>query len=259
VRWSLTVTKAWPFRQGHARPTQHGVTDAWIKAPLVEEADQRLRGPAASGHLPSVTRDAASGTSRPGSAGVSVKIARVLSDLFVRRSVRPKAQTTEVRNDCVPTSLSSGPSATRSARKQCPECSPHRWTPELDQLLAWTVMCAKGERLSVGDLGKQGPTSAAQFTPECRLTAPGADRLTIFTCAARASVRGACDAGSSGKDGAHEGPFVAKHAATVVPDAVRLDEVGICAEQRAVLLVGGEAGEAEQREGPIAGALGGRK
>jgi hypothetical protein len=59
-----------------------------------------------------------------------------------------------------------------------------------------------------------------------------------------------------GKDRAHESPLVAKHAAAVVLDAVRLDEVGICAEPRAVLLVGGEAGETEQREGLIAGSLG---
>ena len=51
------------------------------------------------------------------------------------------------------------------------------------------------------------------------------------------------------QDWAHEGAFVAKHAAALVPDAVSFDEVRVYAKQRTVLLVGGEAGKAEQREG----------
>src|SRR5690242_11050653 len=58
------------------------------------------------------------------------------------------------------------------------------------------------------------------------------------------------------QQGPHEGPLVTEHAATVVPDAVRLDEVRVAAEQDTVLLIGGEAGEAEQRQGLIAGSLG---
>jgi len=48
------------------------------------------------------------------------------------------------------------------------------------------------------------------------------------------------------QDWAHEGAFVAKHAAALVPDAVSFDEVRVYAKQRTVLLVGGEAGKAEQ-------------
>ena len=51
-------------------------------------------------------------------------------------------------------------------------------------------------------------------------------------------------------------PLVTEHAAALVPDAVRLDEVRVAAEQGTVLLVGGETGEAEQRQGLIAGPLG---
>jgi len=58
------------------------------------------------------------------------------------------------------------------------------------------------------------------------------------------------------QQGPHEGPLVTEHAATVVPDTVRLDEVRVAAEQDTVLLIGGEAGEAEQRQGLIAGSLG---
>jgi len=42
----------------------------------------------------------------------------------------------------------------------------------------------------------------------------------------------------------------------LVPDAVGFDEVGIGAEPGAVLLVGGEAGEAEQGEGLVACTFG---
>ena len=45
----------------------------------------------------------------------------------------------------------------------------------------------------------------------------------------------------------------------LVLDAVGFDEVGIGAEQRAILLVGGQAGETEQREGLVAGPLGGQE
>ena len=45
-------------------------------------------------------------------------------------------------------------------------------------------------------------------------------------------------------------------AAALVPDAVRLDEVRVTAEQGTVLLVGGETGEAEQRQGLITCSLG---
>ena len=58
--------------------------------------------------------------------------------------------------------------------------------------------------------------------------------------------------GRLGQDWAHEGAFVAKHAAALVPDAVSFDEVRVYAKQRTVLLVGGEAGKAEQREGFVA-------
>src|SRR5438270_183895 len=56
----------------------------------------------------------------------------------------------------------------------------------------------------------------------------------------------------------HEGPLVMEHAAALVPDAVRLDEVRIGAEQGPVLLIGSETGEAEQRQGLIAGPFGGQ-
>ena len=59
-----------------------------------------------------------------------------------------------------------------------------------------------------------------------------------------------------GQQGPHEGPLVTEYAAALVPDAVRLDEVRVAAEQGTVLLVGGETGEAEQRQGLIAGSLG---
>jgi hypothetical protein len=59
-----------------------------------------------------------------------------------------------------------------------------------------------------------------------------------------------------GQQRAHEAPFVAEYAAALVPDAVGFDEVGVGAEQGTVLLVGGEAGEAEQGEGLVARALG---
>jgi hypothetical protein len=39
-----------------------------------------------------------------------------------------------------------------------------------------------------------------------------------------------------GKQRPHEGPFVSEHAAALVPDAVRLNEVRVGAEQGAVLL-----------------------
>ena len=42
-----------------------------------------------------------------------------------------------------------------------------------------------------------------------------------------------------GQQWPHEGPFVAEHAAAVVPDAVRFDEVRVGAEQGAVLLIEG--------------------
>ena len=45
----------------------------------------------------------------------------------------------------------------------------------------------------------------------------------------------------------HEGAFVPKHAAAVVPDAVRFDEVRVDAEQGTVLLICSQAGKAEQR------------
>jgi len=54
----------------------------------------------------------------------------------------------------------------------------------------------------------------------------------------------------------HKGPFVTEHAAALVPDAVRFDEVRVGAEQGTVLLVGSETGEAEQRQGLITGPLG---
>jgi hypothetical protein len=52
-----------------------------------------------------------------------------------------------------------------------------------------------------------------------------------------------------GQQRAHEGPFVPQHAAALVTDAIGVDEIGICAEQRPVLLAGGEAGRAEQGQG----------
>jgi hypothetical protein len=62
--------------------------------------------------------------------------------------------------------------------------------------------------------------------------------------------------GRLGQDRAHEGALVAQHAAALVPDAVGLDEVRIGAEPAAVLLVGGQAGKAEQGQGLVAGSLG---
>src|ERR1700683_4994069 len=62
--------------------------------------------------------------------------------------------------------------------------------------------------------------------------------------------------GSPGQQGPHEGPFVTEHTAAVVPDAVRLDELRIGTEQGTVLLIGAKTGEAEQRQGLVAGPLG---
>ena len=59
-----------------------------------------------------------------------------------------------------------------------------------------------------------------------------------------------------GQQRAHEGPFIPQHAAALVADAIGVDEIGIRAEQRPVLLLGGEAGKAEQGQGPVARALG---
>ncbi len=59
-----------------------------------------------------------------------------------------------------------------------------------------------------------------------------------------------------GQQGPHEGPLVTEYTAALVPDAVRFDEVRLGAEQGTVLLIGGETGEAEQRQGLIAGPLG---
>src|SRR5271165_3923066 len=59
-----------------------------------------------------------------------------------------------------------------------------------------------------------------------------------------------------GQQGPHEGPLVTEYTAAFVPDAVRFDEVRVGAEQGTVLLIGGETGEAEQRQGLIAGPLG---
>lgn len=63
----------------------------------------------------------------------------------------------------------------------------------------------------------------------------------------------------TGQQRAHEGPFVPEHASTLVPDAVGFGEVRICAEQGTVLLIGGEAGEAEQGQGFVARPLGGQE
>ena len=59
-----------------------------------------------------------------------------------------------------------------------------------------------------------------------------------------------------GKQRPHEGSFVTEHAAAVVPDAVRFDEVRVGAEQGTVSLIGSETGEAEQRQGLVAGPFG---
>src|SRR5487761_213134 len=54
----------------------------------------------------------------------------------------------------------------------------------------------------------------------------------------------------------HEGPLVAEHAAALIPDAIRFDEIRIGAEQCTVLLIGSQARETEQREGLVARSLG---
>ena len=50
-----------------------------------------------------------------------------------------------------------------------------------------------------------------------------------------------------GKQRPHEGSFVAEHAAALVPDAVRFDEIWVGTEQGTVVLIGGKAGEVDQR------------
>jgi hypothetical protein len=62
-----------------------------------------------------------------------------------------------------------------------------------------------------------------------------------------------------GKQRAHERPFVAEHAAALVPDPVGRHEVRMLPEQPAVLLIRGEAGEAEQGQRLVARALGGQE
>jgi hypothetical protein len=59
-----------------------------------------------------------------------------------------------------------------------------------------------------------------------------------------------------GEQWPHEGPLVAQDAAGVVADLVGGDELGIGAEPAAVGLVGSQRWEGEQRQGPVAGALG---
>ena len=63
----------------------------------------------------------------------------------------------------------------------------------------------------------------------------------------------------AGEQRAQERPLVAAHAAGLVPDPVGGDEVGVDAEPLGGALVVGEAGEAEQRVGDVAGALGGQE
>ena len=62
--------------------------------------------------------------------------------------------------------------------------------------------------------------------------------------------------GSGGEERPHEGAVVAEYAAAFVADTVGFDEVGVVAEACAVLLVVGEAGEAEQGEGGVASSFG---
>jgi hypothetical protein len=57
------------------------------------------------------------------------------------------------------------------------------------------------------------------------------------------------------KEWTHEGPFVTEHTTALVPDPIRGDELGVGAEQAAVLLVRGEAGKTEQGQGLVAGAF----
>src|SRR5690349_1118332 len=62
-----------------------------------------------------------------------------------------------------------------------------------------------------------------------------------------------------GQQGPQERPLVAPDAAGLVADAVGLDELGVDPEKLAVALVVGQAREAEQGVGDVAGALGGQE
>src|ERR1700676_4953736 len=73
----------------------------------------------------------------------------------------------------------------------------------------------------------------------------GTDRPWCASESAWPAWRPTCRRASSvgaGQQWPHEGPFIAEHAAAVVPDAVRFDEVRVGAEQGAVLLVGSQTG-----------------
>src|SRR5690606_32377018 len=61
--------------------------------------------------------------------------------------------------------------------------------------------------------------------------------------------------GGVGQERAHECALISQNTAALVPDAVRLDELGVLAEKGPVLLIHRETGETEQSQRLVACTL----